>query len=352
MFRIVRNNFFAASSWRRAFVVSLVFVTFASGLFWLDFFRGYGAEVTVLIVSRTGTAPASSDVAEDVAELVRTLAFYDRMLAGSDRIDDAFEGYAPDKRKALWNGTVSVEHPDDSGVLVIRARNDASETAKLLARETAQTMFSVAGFYYDVKTDIDMRIIDGPIVSAVLVRPISFVMTSVLSGFFVTSLFFFLLSVVPRLIAGRKRDISFADTHMAPEKAYPEFSIGEAVPWIDPKKFIPAKPSTLSFQETKEASSVQASRSVAHAPAPANLPVADDEVPSLSYDDEAFPFEFEAPAEASSEESEEMFPENQEETRSFTVPKASESGASDVHPEEPTAEEYKRRLNELLSGSR
>ncbi|OGI15513.1 MAG: hypothetical protein A2878_00190 [Candidatus Moranbacteria bacterium RIFCSPHIGHO2_01_FULL_54_31] len=343
------------ASWARAFLVTLFFVTLASGLFWLDFFRSYQAEVTVLVVSKTGTVQSSGDVAGNVAEIARTLSFYERVLADNDLIDDAFEGYAPDARKKAWNDSVSVKRQDQSGTLVIQAHGETPEMAKRLAKQTAQSLFSVAGLYYNVKTDIDMRIIDGPIASYVLARPFLFGVTSLLSGLLVTALFFLLLNLVPGFMSrksgklylseARTKAPSFFDAYAAPEKAYPEFSLGETVPWIDPKKFIPAKSPKLSFKGFEAPVPAPeeiyvpypGTHSIAHAPAPANLPVA-DESQFLGDDEVPLPAvpEFGIPA----EEPKALFP-----------PTQGEPAASEAYRGEPTAEEYKRRLNELLSGS-
>lgn len=335
----VRNNFSVSSSWGRTFIVTLVFVTLASGLFWLDFFRSYRAEVTVLVVSKAGMSQSSQDVADNAAELARTLSFYERVLADNDLIDDAFEGYAPDKRKALWNETVSVKRQEGSGVLVVEARGETPEMAKRLVKQTAQSLFAVAGFYYNVKTDIDMRIIDGPFAAYVLVSPFLFGVTSILTSLSVTLLFFWLLRAAPGFVGGRKERSLPLDVSLPAEKAYPEFALGETVPWLDPKKFIPAKPSGLSY--------------VAHAPAPANLPVADTAAQSPltdEADEAAFPFEFETP----SEESEGIFSGQQGESLGFPVrgEHAIEASPAVPHADEPTSDEYKRRLNELLSGGK
>lgn len=353
MFHTGRNNFSLSSSWGRAFIVSLVFVTLASGLFWLDFFRSYRAEVTVLIVSKSETAAVSQDVAGNVAELARTLSFHERVLADNDLIDDPFEGYAPDKRKTLWNDLVSVKHLDGSGTLVIQVRGDTPEQAKRLAQQTVQTLFSTAGFYYNVKTDIDMRIIDGPFASYVLASPFLFGGTSILTSLFVTTLFFWLLNAAPGFIGGREKRALLRDASVVTEKAYPEFALGETVSWIDPKKFIPTKPSSLSFensfQETKEAPLTQMPH-VAHAPAPANLPIAPTETELPMVDEAELPFEFETPP----EESEEMFSQDQGEPLGFPVRGEHAIEPSLVAPKagEPTSDEYKRRLNELLSGGK
>jgi hypothetical protein len=203
-----------------------------------------------------------------------------------------------------------------------------------------------------------MRIIDGPFAAYVLVSPFLFGATSILTGLSVTLLFFWLLSAAPGFIGGRKAKILSSDASAAAEKAYPEFALGETVPWLDPKKFIPARPSGLSFenafQETSTAPLTHASEYVAHAPAPANLPIADAAAQSPLTDeaseDAAFPFEFETPA----EEPQAIFSEEQGGSLGFPVRGEHAIETSPLAPQtsEPTSDEYKRRLNELLSGGK
>ena len=351
------------SPWSRAFVVTFVFVTLAAGLFWLDFFRAYRADVTVLIVARSGMPETSSDVAENAAELVRTLAFYDRMLADNDLIDDAFDGSAPDRRKAGWNALVTVERQAESGVLVIEARGDTPEQAKRLAKQTAQSLFAVAGFYYDVKTDIDMRIIDGPLAAYVFRSPFLFAATSVLTSLALTALFFWFLRALPGFIGRRQKNALSSDVAAPTEKAYPEFASGETVPWIDPQKFVPARPRTLSFENTFPAmppvSPLPVVRPVTYAPAPANLPTADSEEDVPLADEADFPY---TSGDVSDTAPEAMFSERQDAASVFpvrgehnidvssTVSDASPSVLSARERAEPSIDEYKRRLNELLSG--
>ena len=331
MFQIVLSNFFTSSSSKRAFVVAFVFVTLASALFWLDFFRSYRAEITVLVISKT--AMSSQEVAENMAEAVRTLSFYERVLSDNDLIDDDFEGYAPDKRKALWNDVISVKRQANSGALVLETKGDTPEKVKRLAKQTAQTLFSAAGLYYNVKTDIDMRVIDGPIVSYALAKPFLFGATSILTGLIVTSLFFFVLNAISEFAARQKTGT---------EKVQEKFSIGETVPWIDPRKFIPSKPKELSFENASK--ELRAPQYVAHAPAPANLPVASEEIELPTASEQDLPFEFET----SPQEFEEMFSAEQGEPLGFPV--RGEHSIQQSNRGEPTSEEYKRRLNELLSG--
>ncbi|MDP3957334.1 MAG: hypothetical protein Q8Q10_02425 [bacterium] len=403
MLHIVQNRFNFPASWGRAFAVTLFFVTLSAGLFWLDYFRSYSAEVTILVISRPGASQSGADVAENLAELTRTLSFYDRVLSDNDLIDDAFDGYPPDERKTLWNDTVSVKKRDGGSSFFVQAKGDTREGATLLANQITQTLFSAAGLYYNVKTDIDLRIIDGPLVSYALARPFVFGIVSLCTGFLFTVLFFLLLNVAPgfigsaslahqggtispaslrRVEAGpslggeRKREATLdeilaehdgtSEKYAAPEKSYPEFAPGETVPWIDPRKFIPAKPTTLSFENVLPGAK-RSGFSGMRAPAPANLPIAPSEMELPVMDETSLPFEFEVPA----EESDVLFSPIQGEPLGYpvrgehvivtntkvpteaesAVPNRDEPASATAERGEPTVDEYKRRLNKLLSGS-
>jgi len=352
----VRNKF-KESSFGRAFIVTLFFVTLASGLFWLDFFRSYDAEVTVLVVDKT-QGGKSLDVAQNMVELTRTLSFYNRLLTENELIDDAFVGYSSDERKGMWQKLVSVNNQNSSGVLIIRARGDTPEASKQLALQTAQTMFSIAGLYYDIRTNIDMRIVDGPFISYRISNPLFYAGTCLLSSFFLTTLFFFLLKFVPYFLQSKKPSQSSLDIYKSGElihedeslthRAYPEFSAHDSFPFIDPKKFIPEKPSTLSFEDTpQEEEKYESSQSliIEEPVIQKNISVPFDERDLPVADEDSLPFTFETIPEevALTEEiSEELAPEK------ISFAETIHSDIS-VKPSEPTQEEYRRRLNVLLA---
>jgi capsular polysaccharide biosynthesis protein len=334
------NNFFPRTLWR-TFLVTLVFVTLASFLFWLDSFRAYQSEIRVLVLAKSSAIEADQ-VIDNLAELSKTLSFYDRVLQGTDLLDDDFEGYSPDQRRALWNETVRVERSDKSGILIITARQERSEKAKLLSEETSKALLSVASFYYNIKTDVDLRIVEGPIVSTTLAQPWRYVAVSVGSAAGVTAVFFLLLSLVPSLFG--------KGAGTTPQT----FRVGDAVPLIDPKKFVPARPAKLTFESTPE--EVQAEEE----------PVLSEEKPHKEermlpgMDVAELPFEFEEtyPEEPSVVPEGEIFTETieepviPEELPVAQVEEKEEVKAPEPPRGEPTIEEYKRRLNELLAGGR
>lgn len=353
-----QNNFLTLwASKGRLFLVTLFFVMFASALFWLDTFRSYETEMSVLVIRKSASVD-TNQVADTLASLSRNLSFYDRLLSETDLIDDVSLGMTQDKRKAFWNEMVKVTRDGQGSVLVVRARADEPQAAKALARQTVQTILSLSGFYYDVKTDIDLRIVDGPITKTIVDRTVVYILTSVVSAVAITGFFFFLLSISPTFF-GKKRQPAQSDflNREVFEQDQTTYDIGESVPYIDPRKFIPSKPTTLSFetqyQEIKEEVSETRAPSV-KAKAPSNLPVADDGI-DLPVSDEPLPFTFE---ETSPIEDSVDFPTRGEHEISKESVVLNKTFGEQVAPVvleprgEPTAEEYKRRLNQLLAGGK
>lgn len=325
--------------------MTLFFVSLASCLFWLDTFRGYESEARVLVIGKSPSA-STEQVVENFAELTSNLSFYEKVLEMNDLIEDDFEGYPQDERKALWNETVTVERSEKSGVLVITARQDTREQAKRLADATVTTLFSMAGLYYNIKTDVDLRVIDETIMTPALRQPIHYVLISIGSAVIATTVFFWLLSVMPfffreRSVQRLPRTLSVKGTDTA-ERSQDGFALGASVPYIDPQKFVPARPTTLMFESSHQEQQIRQEILSPTFPVETAPPQADQNERMLpGMDVESLPFEFE-----------EIAPESTGEEPVIQKEALSETPIAPVKSGEPTIEEYKRRLNELLSGGK
>lgn len=342
----VRNDIASAvKAWRGMFLITLFFVSAASALFFLDVFRSYESEVRILVVGRSA-AVNPEQASANLAALVGTLPFYDR-LAADDILDDPLAGYPQADRRARWHDTVQAVREADGSIIVITAAGEDPDEARVLAGRVGKTLFGMAGLYYDVKSGIDMRTIEGPVAETVIKHPVAYAAASLFSALAVTAVFFGFLIALPALLGRSRRNDVSEPVHAG--HAVSGYGIGDAVPYIDPSKFIPVRPSSLPYEERYAGLPSDIHVPSAKAAAPDNLPIAD--AFDLPVSDEPLPFEFEEPA----EESVEIHPLlSDEETVEPTVTMEADASGESVSPErgEPTAEEYKRRLNELLSGGR
>lgn len=321
------------NAWQRSFFVTLFFVLLAALLFWLDGFRTYQSEVRLMVIGKVPSV-ATDQVVENMSELSTNLSFYERLIEENPTIEDDFVGYTKDQRKKLWNETVEVVRSDKSGVLSVTAKAETPEEAKRLAEATVKTLFSVASFYYNIKTDLDLRVVDESIVKTTVDRPFLYVLTSFGSALVVVIVFFGFLFLAP-LLLGRKR-----------EMPAPEFPVGASVPFIDPRKFVPARPATLTFESSHGAQQTKEEKVVPETVTSERM------LPGMDVSELPFQFEDtyteepEAPVVA--EELADLPVMNGFVTDRVTPKEAD----APVQKGEPTVEEYKRRLNELLAGGK
>lgn len=312
------------------FFVTLAAVTLAASLVWLDTFRSYEAEAVALVVERSNFGGKS---AATLVGLSRTLPFYDRVLSSNELLEDTAAGMTPERRKASWLERVRVITKDEGGVLTIQAWGENQEEARLLARATIETLFETASLYYNIKTDLDVRLIENAVIRPVVRSYPRLVLWSLVSGIIITSLFFAILSALDRLFSH--------------QRSTPFFSHVPSEQHISPDTFKPVPPAYFPVQEERteyiapEAgeddlhvtfeTAETAHQPSAKAAAPPNLPILEE--------GELSPL-LGAQARLIKQDIDATVARQSEETEVVHVPRT----------EEPSNEEYRRRLNDLLSG--
>jgi hypothetical protein len=365
---------------RPYFAVVFLLLSVAAGLFWLGELRGYRAELLLLALPRT---EATRGAAENLSAIGNSLVFAVSVYDAAPALGDPFLGKLPAERKARWQKTVDIRPLEGSDVIVVEARGVDQDTAETLARTIATQLAASASRLYDVKTDLELRILEGPYVISSLSAWPRFALYTFGTGFAFTLLFFAVLSTLEALFPKRRG-------HVRPVEPQPA---GEYV--ISADTFRPRRPASWSRE--------------AATPAAAPMPLVTreeeyEEVPSAeeTFDDGAVsPMELErgdepVPEEELSDESVSPAPLPEEifEPTLDPLPNFQRSAAPDNLPiveaplsplqgaqarlmkadidataaaqalesevalgeesgpltHEPTQEDYKRRLNELLSG--
>ncbi|MFA6383679.1 MAG: hypothetical protein WCX17_04650 [Parcubacteria group bacterium] len=114
----------------------------------------------------------------DAEQIPRSLKFYDIMLQENSNIEDQFASLPDAERKASWNAMLRVDQKKKSGVLSVAISSQNQLQASILSQQTAKDIAVVLSRYYDIKTDLDIRLIDGPIV-AQTGRPLTLGLTGI-----------------------------------------------------------------------------------------------------------------------------------------------------------------------------
>jgi len=180
----------------------------------------------------------------------------------------------------------------------------------MLSQKTADTLFNVVSNFYNIKTDIGISIIDGPIVSSVLRKWLFVITLSLIVGLTTSWALSILLGLLEKTF--KLGTYSFKKSPLAGLKDRFNTPIKKETS-IEKKKEDFFEDVPYHFKEISDKKSAIKSSS-----APSNLPIADE-----------MSFIFEDPKE------EEI---------------AKEENFIQLKKEEPSEEEMKKRLNTLLMG--
>ena len=254
--------------------------------------RVYESVTEVLIIPKSDMAVKNSEqIIANLSQLPYTLAFYDRMVAENEDAANAAATELPDyKKKADWNSRLKIMRVGTSGIFKIMTTDQDRYQAEVLSSEAAKTLVSTVGLYYNIETDLDVRIID-PTITNYSAGAFDFVLFfESISAAFLGIFFIFFVSLTvfeEEAIPQIARSNFFA----WPEKeSATEFSIENAVEKVPTEV---KKEWTLPVEEKPYTDFVNTTRT---ASAPANLPIAEDEIFSDKAGEEKSESEFDSGA--------------------------------------------------------
>lgn len=331
------NNF-----WRRKLSL-LAGIFFLVLLFALNKGGMYEAKTEVLVLPKNATIARELDsTVDNFIEILKSLAFYDRVAKSSDALESGLElpGY---KRKIFWNTKLLAQRVGKSGVIEVINFDKDNVLARELNKDTVDNLILATASYYNIKTELELRIVDGPIVRKINSQNLlATFLQSALWSLLIWVSFFFILPLVftkkdqeKRVIRGR----GFSRKEVQLEKTIPAF-IPEEENYFASKNFFGlAKKEAKEILETKKPLMQKSASPLANfsgfgkkAPIPNNLPVSEDDVPDI----------FRAKEVAMEIDKVEVADEL----------KKTETDNAEYIPHEATPEEVKARLNRLLSGGK
>jgi hypothetical protein len=361
----------------------------------MDELRGYRGEMSLLVLPKADIARGA---AANLAALARETSFaalvYEEVGAG---IENPLVGRTPAERQAIWKEAADVRVVGSSDVIRIVATGGDQDEALTLSKALAAELVRTASRYYNQKTDLDIRIVTDPVAIPSLSAWPRFVAYIIGTALFFTALFFIVYTLIERIFPKRSAPQSGGGEYVISpetfkprkpaywdrdEQAFPREAVAasiesEAVPEItaetpdmleyeeepaaeadafaEPLVAPEAWPAALpiegpvieeTFTPEEYQPSYEAERAgltdgdstsgyVAHAAAPDNLPIIEGPItPLQGAQSRLMKADIDATAEAYAAMTEPVLPE--------------EPAKPQTH--EPTPEEYRRRLNELLSG--
>jgi capsular polysaccharide biosynthesis protein len=295
---------------RNPFYFSLIAVVL-TGVFFLLFlsdFQFYRSEISIILIPKSEkTSLQNNAIMENLIALPKNLSFYEKILHKNPQLNDGLSAYSQDEKKAQWNKMIKSERVDGSSIIKLSITSRFKENSENLVKYSAFTLFDTVAYYYNVSSDINLSIIEGSITVPFVKNWIGYISLSLLMGIIVSLPVYWIFYLLFDYLESKKQSFNFPKFNFdnwhkssidIPEEKY-EFP-------ILPKKIeIPAQP-----------------RFVKKAPVPGNLPIAPSVLPIISAQEKII-----------SHSSEEK-----------TEPEKI------IESKEPTDEEYKKRLNQLLKG--
>lgn len=386
---------------RQSFWAVFVPLLLAAGLFWMDELRGYRGEMSILVLPKADIAHgAAANLAALARETSFAISVYEEV---GERMENPLIGRTPAERRAIWKEATEVRVVGASDVIRIVSLGGDQDEALALSKAVAAELVRTASRYYNQKTDLDIRIVTDPVAIPSLSAWPRFVAYIIGTALFFTVLFFIVYGAIERIFPkrsvsqsgngeyvispetfkprkpaywGRDEQVfpqevaaspietepthevetlealpaeepvvseyedtlateadAFAEPAIAPEEWPADFPIEEPVieETFTPEEYQPSYEAERAGLLDEEV----ASGYVAHAAAPDNLPIIEGPItPLQGAQSRLMKADIDATAEAYAAMTEPAIPE--------------EPMKPQTH--EPTPEEYRRRLNELLSG--
>ncbi|MCD6149212.1 hypothetical protein J7J13_00300 [bacterium] len=190
------------------FILALILSAVFCFLF-LENFKSYRSQITVLFIPKSEKiAIQSEQITQNLTELPRNLSFYEKLLNDNKNITDEFVGHTKDKREKLWNKKLKINRQKNSGLIEIGISDNNRIRSEKIVRQTVFTLFNTASRYYNIKNEIDLRVIDGPITDVKIKNWPWLIFLSVLAGTFLSYLITSVFSKVENFSSKAKSGIN------------------------------------------------------------------------------------------------------------------------------------------------
>jgi hypothetical protein len=142
-------------------------VLFSASVFfvWLDNSRSYRSEISIFFAPKSDVAAWQSEqIIGNLITYPTKLSFYEQMIKDDENIEDFLIGKNKETKIKVWNEKLESDRELSSSIVVIKYSDSNKEKAEIINRQSVYTLFGIMSRFYDVKEDIDLRIIEGPIV--------------------------------------------------------------------------------------------------------------------------------------------------------------------------------------------
>jgi len=143
---------------------SIVFATMFF-LVGINYHRSYIGEVEILVLPKNeNTIQNINQILANIEEVSASLSFYDNLLENNEEVDDFVPEEVNYEKKSIWNSAFTIFRVRESGIMKIISRSDNPLQAEVLAKGIAKQVAVAMSQYYDIRNDLEVRLVDEPII--------------------------------------------------------------------------------------------------------------------------------------------------------------------------------------------
>lgn len=235
----IRTNF--------SFIALAIILAATFFLLLLGNFKYYKSEISILFIPKSESfAVHTPYVLENLIRFPRSLAFYERMLKDNKELTDQFASQSKDGKKEMWNKMLSVKKDDGSSIIKIGITAKDKNQPRVIAEKTGRALIDTASFYYNIKTDADFRIIEGPDTTSFLKYWSWLVLIAIIAGTTAALALNFFFSALVRTVKSKKNQFQLP---RAAEKQAPK-TFSEKIRTFSKRSAAPENLPTSKLEET------------------------------------------------------------------------------------------------------
>jgi len=143
---------------------TFLIATFLVGLFLFSFSgKKFQSQIDILLIPKSKVTAKNADkIQNDITQIIQSLNFYDQLLDSQNLSTEFSLGRTATQRKSDWNKKINVEKSKNSNIVSIFTFDTDRNQSEILSQKVARQISDTMSQYYNIRTDLEIRIIDGP----------------------------------------------------------------------------------------------------------------------------------------------------------------------------------------------
>ncbi len=164
---MVFMNFFQKIRLPRYSVLLFTVFFVVSSMSLYEFFREYTADAKLIVIAKSPSISAEN-AANNIAEIPKMLTFYDQLLENHPEISDPWVDEDDVSRKKHWSTVIVSEVIPGTSIVHLSVSAETAMQSKAFLNASLETLYGFSGRLYDRNNNVDIRLIEDVIVNVSL----------------------------------------------------------------------------------------------------------------------------------------------------------------------------------------